>query len=73
MSYCYMYMKATWHNLQINQLNPFCFEKLFNTHVCCISDLFCLFGLVLYIPVNSYGHVGTVSSPNQTFFLGKLD
>ena len=28
----------------------------------------CLFGLVLYIPVNSYGHVGTVSSPNHTFF-----
>ena len=28
--------------------------------------------LLLYIPVNSYGHVGTVSSPNHTFFLGKL-
>ena len=22
---------------------------------------------------NSYGHVGTVSSPNHTFFLGKLE
>ena len=32
-----------------------------------------LFGLVLYVPVNSNGHVGTVSSPNHTFFLGKLD
>ena len=31
--------------------------------------LFCLFGLMLYIPVNSYGHVGTVSSPNHTFSL----
>ena len=30
-------------------------------------------GLVLYIPVNSYGHVGTVSSPNHKFFQGKLD
>ena len=32
-----------------------------------------LFGLMLNVPVNSYGHVGTVSSPNHTFFLGKLD
>ena len=32
-----------------------------------------LFGLILYIPVNSYGHVGMVSSPNHTFFLDKLD
>ena len=33
------------------------------------------FGLTLYIPVNRYGHVGTVtvSSHNHTFFLGKLD
>ena len=30
-------------------------------------------GLMLYAPVNSYGHVGTVSSPNHTFFLGKLE
>ena len=27
-----------------------------------------LFDLVLCIPVNSYGHVRTVSSPNHTFF-----
>ena len=32
-----------------------------------------LFGLVPYIPVNSYGHVGTVNSPNHTFFLCKLN
>ena len=25
------------------------------------------FGLLLYVPVNSYGHVGMVSSPNYTF------
>ena len=31
-----------------------------------------LVGLLLYIPVNSYGHVGTFSSPSHTFFLGKL-
>ena len=35
--------------------------------------LFVLFCLRLYVPVNSYGHVKTVSSPNHTFFLGKLD
>ena len=29
--------------------------------------LFLFFGLLLYVPVNSYGHVGTVSSPNATF------
>ena len=33
----------------------------------------CLFGLMLYVPVNSYGHVRTVSSFNHTFFLGKLE
>ena len=31
------------------------------------------FILMLYAPVNSYGHVGTVSSPNRTLFLGMLD
>ena len=31
------------------------------------------FCLLLYVPVNSYGHVRTVSSPNHTFFLPKLD
>ena len=34
---------------------------------------FLLFGLILNVLVNSYGHVGRVSSPNYTFFLGKLD
>ena len=32
-----------------------------------------LFVLLLYIIVNSYGHVGMVISPNHTFFLGKLE
>ena len=31
------------------------------------------FGLIIYVPVNTYGHVGKVSSPNHTFFLLKLD
>ena len=30
-----------------------------------------LFSLVLYIPVNSYDHVGAVSSSNHTLFPGK--
>ena len=29
----------------------------------------CFFGLMLYVQVNNYGHEGTVSSPNHTFFL----
>ena len=28
----------------------------------------CLFVLLLYVPGNSYGHSGTVSLPNHTFF-----
>ena len=31
-----------------------------------------LFVLLLHVPVNSYGHYGTVSSSNYTSFLGKL-
>ena len=38
-----------------------------------IGMVFFLFGSVLYVPVDSYGNVGKVSSPNHTFFLGKLD
>ena len=32
-----------------------------------------LFGLLLYVPVNSYGHGGTVSSPNHTFSWASLN
>ena len=28
---------------------------------------------MLYVPGNTYGHVGTVSSPYHTFYLGKLE
>ena len=32
-----------------------------------------LFGLRFYSQFNSYDHIETVSSPNHTFFLRKLD
>ena len=35
----------------------------------CKMVLLSFFGLVLYILVNSYGHVGTVSLPNHTLNL----
>ena len=38
-----------------------------------ITDHSLFVGLMLYLPVNRYGHVGTVSSPNNTFFLGNLE
>ena len=40
-----------------------------------LVDFFCfvLLGLMIYVPVNSYGHVETVSSHNHPFFLSKLD
>ena len=40
-----------------------------------IPDLymyFCLFGLMFYIPVNSFGHVDTVNPPNHTFSWASL-
>ena len=36
-------------------------------------DFVCLFVLLFYVPGNSYGHGGMVSSPNHTFLLGKLE
>ena len=35
-------------------------------------SMICLFGLWFYAPVNSYGHVETVSSPNHTFSCASL-
>ena len=35
--------------------------------------LICLFVLLLYVPVNSYGPYGMVSSPNQTFSWASLN
>ena len=36
-------------------------------------NIFVLIGLMLYVPVNSYDHVRTVSSPSHTLLLCKLD
>ena len=44
-----------------------------NFHLSLFILIVCLFGLMLNVPVNRYGHIVTVSSPNHTFFLGKLD
>ena len=46
------------------------FSELHNNPV---PTLIFWFGLLLYAPVNIYGHVRTVSSPDQTFFLCKLE
>ena len=35
--------------------------------VCSSQSSFC-FGLILNVPVNSYGHARSVSEPNRTFF-----
>ena len=46
-------------------------SNIFNFHL--HVTLASLFVLLLYIPVNSYGHGGMVSSPNHTFFQDKLE
>ena len=38
-----------------------------------VCKFVCLFGLMFYIPVNSYGHVETVSLPLPHFFLSKVN
>ena len=48
--------------------NSYCFHMTIAVFGFVVSP----FGLILYIPVNSFGHVRTVSSPNHTFLLGKL-
>ena len=45
----------------------FIFLMNYITNVCSPNFFIDLFGLVLYVPVNSSGHVGTVNSPNHTF------
>ena len=46
-------------------------------HICPVITVFeyvlCFFVLLLYVPVNSYGHGGPASSPKHTFFLDKLE
>ena len=57
------YIPLIWLYQRIKILQPSCGAIV----------LLLLVGLILYVQVNSYGHVGTVGSPNQTFFLDKLD
>ena len=47
-------------------LGVFFFKKQVNT------SLFIIFVLMLNVPVNSYDHVETVSSPNHTFSWASL-
>ena len=55
------------------------FEKMLRVRIKMLGVKYSNFGVnencYLYIPVNtcSYGHVETVTSPDHTFFLGKLD
>ena len=49
------------------------FSTILNLHVALVPHIKFQFNLMLNVPINSYGHVGMVSSPNRTFFLGKLD
>ena len=63
--------------LQFLTFSLCCFGSNLNVlvifYVQTLEAFVCLFGLFLNVPVNSYGHVVTVSAPNHTFFLGKLD
>ena len=43
------------------------FQLSFVPNVDLILLRVCLFVLLLYVPVNSFGHEGTVRSPNRTF------
>ena len=45
------------------------FDKLVQGVISGIGKaIFVFSGMMLYVQVNSYGHVGLVSSPNHTFF-----
>ena len=56
---------------------PHCWKSHVMTHIpvifTCLSCFFCFVCLLLYVPVNSYDHVGTVSSHYHICFLGKLE
>ena len=43
-----------------------------NVYIVQSNALFCLFDLILYVSVSSYGHVETVNSPRHTFSLTSL-
>ena len=61
--------KVVARNSKSNILGDFiCSKKLIVSPIMC----YCLFVCCFTSQVNSYGHCGTVSSPNHTFFLGRL-
>ena len=60
-------LKSTWKTLKglEKSLNFYHLQE----EICWLVGWFCCFTS----QVNSYGHCGTVSSPNHTFFLGRLE
>ena len=60
-------MQQTLKQILLNA-NQFGRKGVNSLHAACV---FLWFSLLLNVPVNSYCHVGTISSPNHTFFLGK--
>ena len=56
-------------------MNSFLHNESIYLYLVYLGLLFvCLFVLLLYLPVNSYGHFGTVSSAIKPhFFMGKLE
>ena len=51
----------------LSKVTCFLEKNLDDNHIVVTSLFYFIFGLILYIPVNSYGHVRTVSSPNHIF------
>ena len=66
--------KNTTHGLQLKFMS---LRRMQNDRFGCMFksvQLFvCLLVLLLYVPVNSYGHYETVSSPNHTFSWASLN
>ena len=48
-------------------------KHIWSDNITSEDGIFFWFALLLYVLVNSYGRVGIVSSPNQTFFHGQLE
>ena len=72
--YCNSYFGLNHMNIIENSAGPHHLDPLKQDDLdihCFLNKIFCLFGLVLYVPDNSYGHVGTISSHNHTFFPGQ--
>ena len=57
----------------LDKIVSFSEYNLFDHLTSVVRLTYILVGWILYASVNSYCHVWTVSSPNHTFFLGKLD